>query len=348
MLGHSSASKEVCEKKCNLHHKIARGLPLSEGELRLLGTIIREELKFLLRNNILPTPKNYEKWFMVFCLVHEQWGQMPSDEELIKLYHNLYTNEKISDVKLDVGLALDMIAKLVKDFHELVREHGEYASRKERELSNMEEEFSRGELVQILMELLEHVRGIKAHNEKYMKRIEEQQQMIEDLRFRLEQAEAEANMDYLTHTFNRRSFERALADSLEEYKRSRVNFSLVIIDLDRFKAINDLYGHSVGDLVLKRIAYILRQNLRARDILARWGGDEFAIIMPGTGKDKAIDVVERLREAVKNTSLVVEGQRLSLSFSYGVVEAMEGYSSVEDMLKEADRLMYEYKKGKAS
>ncbi|MEN3028429.1 MAG: GGDEF domain-containing protein [Aquificaceae bacterium] len=335
-------------KDCKLHSKILRGFPLLDSEVKLLGDIIREELKFLLRNKILPTPKNYERWFRIFCLVYEERRKPPSDEELIEMYQTLYVSEKLSDVKLDVEVTLEVLSRIVQDFRELVKEHGDYAGKKEEELSCIGESLSQKELTSLLLELIKHMRDIKSQNEKFLKRIEEQQLIIQDLKAKVERAELEANIDYLTNVFNRRSFERALKEAFEEYKKRGSMFSLLLIDLDHFKSINDLYGHSIGDLVLRRVAYVLRQHLRAKDILARWGGDEFTVMMPGTEREQAIRVGERLRQAVDKLEIVVEGRVLKVSISYGAVQMEDRYASVEEMLKEADRFMYEYKRGKAS
>ncbi|MCS6997998.1 MAG: GGDEF domain-containing protein [Aquificaceae bacterium] len=335
-------------KDCKLHSKIRRGLPLSDEEIKLLGEIIREELKFLLRNKILPTPKNYERWFTIFCLVYEERGKPPSDEELIELYQTLYVSEKISDVRLDVEVTLEVLSRIVQDFREVVKEHGDYTSKKEEELSCIKESLSQEELAGLLSELIKHIRDIKSQNEKFLKRIEEQQLVIQDLKAKVERAELEANIDHLTNVFNRRSFERALKEAFEEYKKRGSIFSLLLIDLDHFKNINDLYGHSVGDLVLRRVAYVLRQHLRAKDILARWGGDEFTVIMPGTEREQATRVGERLKQAVEKLEIVVEGKVLKVSISYGVVQTEDRHASAEEMVKEADKLMYEYKRRKAS
>lgn len=332
--------------KCKLYHKIGSGRPLEVSDMKLLADIIREELKFLLRNNILPTPKNYERWFFVFCYAFENMDRLPYDEELIELYKELYGEESLSDASCDIDTTLDMLYKLTEDLSKLARDYKEYARRKEKEISSIEERLPEGELSHLLSELLMHVRDIKAQNERFLKDVEEQHYIIERLREKLEQAEAEANIDYLTNTFNRRSFERALKECFDEYKKRKTPFSLVFIDLDGFKKINDMYGHSVGDMVLARASFLLRKSLRARDILARWGGDEFAILMPGTTKEQAIRVAERLKRKLEDMHVIVKGQRLKITFSYGVVEVSDKYKDLEEMIREADELMYENKKSK--
>ena len=107
-----------------------------------------------------------------------------------------------------------------------------------------------------------------------------------------------------------------------------------------------MYGHSVGDMVLARVAFFLRKSLRARDILARWGGDEFAVLMPNTTREQAICVAERLKRKLEDMQVIVKGQKLKLSFSYGVVEVNDRYTDVEELIREADELMYENKRSR--
>ncbi len=330
--------------KCKLYYKLGKGLPLESSDIKILANIIKEEIKFLLRNNILPTPKNYERWFIVFCYAFENMTKQPCDEELIELYKRLYGEEGLNDSKCDLEITLDILNKLIEDLSKLAKEYKEYATKKAEEISKIEDRVPEGDLTHLLSELLMHIRDIKAQNERFLRDIEEQHHIIERLRSRLEEAEMEANIDYLTNTFNRRSFERALREWFDEYRDKGVTFSLIFLDLDGFKKINDTYWHSVGDFVLARIAFFLRRNLRARDILARWGGDEFAILMPRTTKEQAVGVAERLKSKLEDLQLMVKGQRLKVTFSYGVVEASDRYKSVEEMIREADELMYKNKR----
>jgi diguanylate cyclase len=122
-----------------------------------------------------------------------------------------------------------------------------------------------------------------------------------------------------------------------------MSFSLVLIDLDNFKYINDNYGHHVGDLVLVKVAKVFRTNMRAKDIVGRWGGDEFVAIMPNTDLENAKKVFERIRSQLEEMEILAEGRRFRISISVGVVQCGKNFQSWSDMIKEADRLMYEDK-----
>jgi diguanylate cyclase len=125
-----------------------------------------------------------------------------------------------------------------------------------------------------------------------------------------------------------------------------MSFSLVLIDLDDFKYVNDNYGHHVGDLVLANVAKILRTSMRAKDIVGRWGGDELIAILPNTDLENAKKVVERIKSQIGKMEILAEGKRFKVSISAGVVQCGENFQSLLDMIKEADKLMYEDKNKK--
>jgi diguanylate cyclase len=119
------------------------------------------------------------------------------------------------------------------------------------------------------------------------------------------------------------------------------------MDLDDFKYVNDNYGHHVGDLVLAKVAKVLRTSMRAKDIVGRWGGDEFMAILPNTDLENEKKIIERIKSQLEKVEILVEGKRFKVSISAGVVQYGENFQSWLDMIKEADRLMYEDKKKKA-
>jgi diguanylate cyclase (GGDEF)-like protein len=152
-----------------------------------------------------------------------------------------------------------------------------------------------------------------------------------------------ANSDELTGIANRRSFLQAFRSEAERAKRYKKNLSLVLLDLDYFKQINDQYGHAVGDEVLKHFAAEAKKVLREIDILGRVGGEEFAVLMPETDLRSAKRVAERLRKHIANTQVGTERGLLSITFSAGVVAALAGTAEVEGMMRRADDALYEAK-----
>jgi diguanylate cyclase len=334
-------------KTCPLYEKLSRGEPLSQSEKKLLADIVREEIKFLLRNQILPTPKDYERWFYIFCNLVAS-GQKLEDNALMELYNSIYKEESdFVNVKIDLKHATQILNDIIIELQKSLKESYEQASIKEQRIAELQKKEAKEDFVtSLLLELLMLVRDLKRQNEKFLKKVEAQQKVINELKSKLEIVEAEANLDPLTDLFNRRSLERALEEFFTLCKQSKMSFSLVLIDLDDFKYVNDNYGHHVGDLVLARVAKVLRTNMRAKDIVGRWGGDEFIAIMPNTDLENAKKVLERIKSQLEKMEILAEGRRFKVSISAGVVQCGENFQSWLDMIKEADRLMYEDKNKK--
>jgi two-component system, cell cycle response regulator len=151
----------------------------------------------------------------------------------------------------------------------------------------------------------------------------------------------QAIYDALTGLFNRRSFDDLMTRELASLERTGRDLSLVMIDLDHFKAVNDTHGHSVGDSVLRDLAEILRNVCRPRDLPCRWGGEEFVWLMPETDLEGATQAAERLRADIKAHGFEKVG---TLTASLGVTQANEG-ESAEQVHKRADEALYRAKNG---
>ena len=154
--------------------------------------------------------------------------------------------------------------------------------------------------------------------------------------------------DPLTSLFNRRYFDVRLEEEFQRARRYALEFSLAIIDVDDFKALNDTEGHLAGDYALREIANIMTNSIRANDILVRLGGEEFAIIMPQTGKDEAFNVIERIRGNVDAMVLPGVRQKASggcLTISSGVAMFPECGESIENIILQADKSLYSAKTG---
>jgi len=151
---------------------------------------------------------------------------------------------------------------------------------------------------------------------------------------------AAARVDPLTDLCNRRSFREALNSELARSLRSKLSFSIIFCDIDNFKLINDEMGHVNGDMVLRHVAQKLNNNVRVSDIVARWGGDEFVILLPQTFLNDAQNLVERLNQEINN---MIAG-KIRLGFSYGLAAFPDDGDKAEQLLNVADIRMYNYKK----
>ena len=152
-----------------------------------------------------------------------------------------------------------------------------------------------------------------------------------------------ATTDELTGLGNRRYFMEAAEYETARAKRYRDVFSLLMLDIDHFKRVNDTYGHAAGDETLKQLAQVIKNFLRGVDIPGRLGGEEFGILLPNTGKKDAYNVAERLREYIENNPAKTDGCDIYYTVSIGLTDNPKGEKSVDEMLKEADKALYQAK-----
>ncbi len=156
-----------------------------------------------------------------------------------------------------------------------------------------------------------------------------------------------ATRDGLTDLFNRSSFNTKFAKEIERALRYDKPLSLVILDIDNFKLLNDTYGHPAGDAFLQATAQVILDNIRNIDIAARLGGEEFVLILPETMMDSAMNMAERLRQQMESKTVEYNNMGLSKTISVGVASLSESYNTFDTLLKAADDALYVAKrKGK--
>jgi len=168
---------------------------------------------------------------------------------------------------------------------------------------------------------------------------------VADLRRHLTELSNLVRTDTLTGIANYRYFVQALEQEIERTQRSGQPTSLIMIDIDFFKKVNDQWGHEVGNQALIHLARLLRQTVRILDIPCRCGGEEFAVILPDTNLSACLPVAERIRECVETSPLDVYGQTLTMTISLGIATyTSQNDITVEELVKEADGYLYQAKK----
>jgi diguanylate cyclase (GGDEF)-like protein len=156
--------------------------------------------------------------------------------------------------------------------------------------------------------------------------------------------ERQALADGLTGLANRRQADETLSAELARTDRLGGPVGLILADLDDFKAVNDRHGHPTGDIVLREFAETLRETVREIDTAARWGGEEFAVILPGTDLEGAAHVAERIRIALAERTIVsVDGEPLHVTASFGAA-ASNASSTVQQLIEAADGALYRAKR----
>jgi diguanylate cyclase (GGDEF)-like protein len=149
-----------------------------------------------------------------------------------------------------------------------------------------------------------------------------------------------ATTDYLTGALNRRAFELTFRSEVERSRRHDLPVSLILIDLDRFKSINDTHGHQAGDIVLKEVGDRLRVSLRDSDLLGRLGGEEFGILLPNTSIQNAIEMADRMRRVIGGAPFGIGPAGLTVTASAGVTCVRDSQDDVGAMTKRADDALY--------
>ena len=152
-----------------------------------------------------------------------------------------------------------------------------------------------------------------------------------------------ATQDFLTGLLNRRETFRRLDEELQRSRRLATPFSVLLLDLDHFKQVNDVHGHSAGDLVLQAVAAALRQGVRPYDLCCRYGGEEFLVILPETALEDAAGIAERLRRDIENLKITAAKETaLQITASIGAA-ALLGHETIDQLIARADEAMYNAK-----
>jgi diguanylate cyclase len=237
---------------------------------------------------------------------------------------------------------LALIIRVVDTYLRANSSYSNSLSRANRDLPSLEEP---EQIRAVVLSLIDENQKIQAKANELSRNLEESVGQIEGLRADLGQANERALHDPVTALGNRHFFEQKLDEALADARAETSELCLLICDLDQFKAVNDKFGHPVGDMVLTRLSEIVPDTVKGQDAVARIGGDEFAIIFPNTGLADAAAVADRIRRQLEAKKWVVSSNGAALGMvtaSFGIAKLRTEEAAAE-FVKRADDALYRAK-----
>ena len=247
-----------------------------------------------------------------------------------------------SDKDEKVDLVLRQVAKVLQAH---VTESDSFSQRLDGHNQRLSRHESVGPIKEIVLALIEDNRDMRDRLDNVRNQLEESRLQVVQLQTNLERAEEAGLRDVVTAIGNRRFFDASFIEEVEKARRLGDQMCLALADIDKFKHVNDRFGHLVGDRLLRLFANILVQNVRGQDKVARFGGEEFALIFPGARLGEAVTAVERIRVVLESKQWTIEpsGERVGkVTASFGVAK-LRADESPNDLLRRVDERLYEAK-----
>ncbi|MEP3673500.1 MAG: diguanylate cyclase [Hyphomicrobiales bacterium] len=316
-----------------------------------------EETLNRIRDNQIPAhPKTYEVIYTHLSgankelsaaieEMNEKYGRV-SPGQILHLHETYISNNSLSDKVDDIGEQItheaSFLESTINKSHGLSQGFGETLSQAASDLEiDLDQETLQKLIKRVSMETL----TVKNQNQKLLEQLNTAQIGIKKLHKSLAEVREESLMDQLTMIGNRRHFDRSLASSVKKYQMSIEPLCLVIADIDHFKSFNDKWGHQTGDQVLKLVAMAIKGNVKVIDVPCRYGGEEFAMILPNTTLEQGKTVANRIRMAVAKRDVVKRSTSENLgkiTISAGVALLRPG-DTPESLINRADRSLYNAK-----
>jgi diguanylate cyclase (GGDEF)-like protein len=210
---------------------------------------------------------------------------------------------------------------------------------KEQKLASQEKllEQQRTESSRLFHTIAEKTKKLKSMNQRLQQELKKSKELENELM-------KQATTDPLTGLLNRRAFFDACTREIEEVHRHGNALSILILDIDKFKDVNDTYGHDVGDIVIKHIAEKMVENTRTIDYVGRIGGEEFTVLMPSTDIENAFEIADRLRSKISRDAIEINKFTIKVSVSIGVSEMKNKKTDIREIMKNADNALYKAKR----
>lgn len=329
------------EKLNHLINKAHKG-ELDREDLILISEIARQTLKYMVEKNIPVVPENYTLFFLTFGELLHKGIKNPTDEQISNLCRQYAS-------KLNAKINFEQFQKLQKKTKEILDESTKNLlfcvnnlERYDQKLANIQESAQEDNLKDLMLILTDEIRKLREENRKLSDALKSSTEKLISLQEKLSLHIEEASLDFLTQTLTRSALERIINLKLETLRQLGKPFCLIMIDPDNFKEINDRYGHLAGDQVLRTLGFLLKESVRDEDAVARYGGDEFAIVVSLPLKD-VVKIAERIKNNIDKLKILWEDKEIKLGVSMGIAEARKD-DNILSLISRADKALYLAKK----
>lgn len=329
----------------------------SETEYAEAERLAAEALRHAREHGSPPRPSVYEVWYtyaagadkalsarLDSALTH---GGVVDLDTIERIYEEHFLQRRLSSGMTRIG---DELESGLQDTMRLIREglgsNRAYVGSLKKSQEQIGALAQNHKAKKLLMQLVSASREHAEQTETVVEDLVRARAQVEELKNELSKLRDSAYLDHLTQIANRRHMEEVLEREIIEARRSATPLCLALADLDHFKAVNDRWGHQVGDALLKHFAALVQKNVKGQDTPARYGGEEFAIIFPRTALYGAAHVVDRIRQLLNETEFVRSGDKTPIgqvSVSFGVTQLRPG-DRMDTLLRRADILLYAAKK----
>ena len=317
---------------------------------------VRLALPLMSQYNIPVTPQNYTVWYRYVSGADAELAgvidellksETPfSDETNEALYKRCCRDKDEGELRKIRDDLRNILLTILKEVTELTGQSEEYESFVTRSVDTLTEDASAEEIRTVIGQIIEKTKALGSFGKNIRRKLNETTEALQALREDFERVKTEASADFLTGLANRKAFHDALTEQMDEAISQQKELSLLLVDIDHFKQFNDEYGHLIGDEVLKLVAKKIKEIVRGRDFLARFGGEEFAVILPQTPLEGAQVVAESINRLFAQTTLKAVHTSTTLgkvTVSVGVARYRPG-EPPDNLINRADRALYRAKR----
>lgn len=305
----------------------------------------------------LPTdPINYSIWYEYASGRNEQLNaaidnHLKSDGTFSEEINRQLFNQYIADGRETVTtLVREELKKVFTEIIGAIKNTNQHFSMSENQLEAINESLvpslSEADVEKIVNQIKAEINNLESSSTSFRKQLQQATHEIDQLKIKMARYRKEALKDPLTRIDNRRGFEKKLKEAIGNANDAGTSLCLIMADIDHFKKINDTHGHLVGDNVLRMVAATIKESIKGKDLVARIGGEEFAVLLPETPPDGAAKLAEYMRLAFERLDLKKKNTgenlgKVTLSFGVTVYKKNE---NAEDLVNRADKALYRSKK----